>query len=538
MKDVEDQKKHLRDGTILNLKILNYPLTCLMNLRINNISILLLTALYVPMLFLGLFDLDEGAFAATSFQMLENNKFLVPIIGEELRLEKPVLTYWIQALSIKVWGANEFALRLPAVLASFFWAYSFSRFIKETDNQASSSEIYLNLLTLPGVFIISFAATADAFLNLCITLLMIEIYRYSKNHKDIHLVKSALFVAIGFLLKGLTIIAIGGMVALLYFAYQRRLSSFFKLAFSIKAWSIFLLVIAPWFLLFANMIGANELSYLFFEQTFGRFTNTFEKHNGPVYYYLIIFIFLALPYLVDVVRGVMKLDLRRNELDIFLFIWFIFVFIFFSFSSTKLLHYLIYGITPIAYFVHKNHQQIKSYKLTASSSIFFILIWLSILALPFYLSYLAEVRESLEVSSSTLTKFKEDASYLIFSVSMLLFFVIGSLTKLNLLLVKRVSSLALIAILSLKIIPIINESTQADIKKLGLIASKLEGDVTMYKLNKPSFGFYANKISYRGLERADIILTRKDKIDSLNLNFEIISISGNYLLLRKEYDNK
>ena len=42
--------------------------------------------------------------------MLENNKFLVPMIGEELRLEKPVLTYWIQALSIKIWGANEFAL--------------------------------------------------------------------------------------------------------------------------------------------------------------------------------------------------------------------------------------------------------------------------------------------------------------------------------------------------------------------------------------------------------------------------------------------
>ena len=509
-----------------------------MNPRINNISILLLTALYVPMLFLGLFDLDEGAFAATSFQMLENNKFLVPIIGEELRLEKPVLTYWIQALSIKVWGANEFALRLPAVLASFFWAYSFSRFIKETDNQASSSEIYLNLLTLPGVFIISFAATADAFLNLFITLLMIEIYRYSKNHKDIHLVKSALFVAIGFLLKGLTIIAIGGVVALLYFAYQKKLSSFFKLTLSIKAWSIFLLVIAPWFLLFANKIGANELSYLFFEQTFGRFTNTFEKHDGPVYYYLIIFIFIALPYLVDVVRGMMKLDLRRNELDIFLFIWFIFVFIFFSFSSTKLPHYLIYGITPIAYFVYRNHQKIKSYKLTASSSIFFILIWLSILALPFYLSYLAEVKESLEVSGSTLTEFKGDISYLIFSVSMLLFFVIGSLTRLNLLLVKRVSSLALITILSLKIIPIINESTQADIKKLGLIAGKLEGDVTMYKLNKPSFGFYANKISYRGLERADIILTRKDKIDSLTINFEIISISGNYLLLRKEYDNK
>ena len=91
-----------------------------MNLKLNNISIIFLTALYIPVLFLGLFDLDEGAFAATSLQMLKEQNFLIPIIGDEIRLEKPILTYWIQALSISIWGANEFALRLPSVLASFF----------------------------------------------------------------------------------------------------------------------------------------------------------------------------------------------------------------------------------------------------------------------------------------------------------------------------------------------------------------------------------------------------------------------------------
>ena len=508
-----------------------------MNLNVNNFSILLLIALYIPVLFLGLFDLDEGAFAATSLQMIKEQQFLVPIIGDDLRLEKPILTYWIQAASMMLWGANEFALRLPSILASLLWAFSFSKFIKRHHKNTSSSEIFLNLLTLPGVFIISFAATADAFLNLFITLLMIEIYEYANKQKDAHLIKAAFFVAIGFLLKGLTIIAIGGMVALIFFLYQRKFTTFIKIIFNIKAWATFLIVVSPWFLLFANEIGSEQLSYLFFDQTFGRFTNSFEKHDGPIYYYLIIIIFLIFPFLIDAGRGILNLNLRNNDLEVFLFIWFVFVLLFFSLSSTKLPHYMIYGITPIAFFIFKNHSQIKNKTFNISSLFFYIFLWLIIFALPYYISYLAEVKESYEVSKIVISEFKQDFFYQVASLLLIAFLVIGFLLKLNLLLVKRISSIALIAILSLKILPFINDSTQSDIKKLGLLAAELEGDVTMYKLNKPSFGFYAGKISYRGPERADIILTRKDKIDSIDLEFEIISTSGNYLLIKKKNDN-
>ena len=508
-----------------------------MNLNVKNFSILLLIALYIPVLFLGLFDLDEGAFAATSLQMIKEQQFLVPIIGDDLRLEKPILTYWIQAASMMLWGANEFALRLPSILASLLWAFSFSKFIKRHHKNTSSSEIFLNLLTLPGVFIISFAATADAFLNLFITLLMIEIYEYANKQKDAHLIKAAFFVAIGFLLKGLTIIAIGGMVALIFFLYQRKFTTFIKIIFNIKAWATFLIVVSPWFLLFANEIGSEQLSYLFFDQTFGRFTNSFEKHDGPIYYYLIMIIFLIFPFLIDAGKGILNLNLRNNDLEVFLFIWFVFVLLFFSLSSTKLPHYMIYGITPIAFFIFKNHSQIKNKTFNISALFFYIFLWLLIFALPYYISYLAEVKESYEVSKIVISEFKQDFFYQMASLLLIAFLVIGFLLKLNLLLVKRISSIALIAILSLKIIPFINDSTQSDIKKLGLLAAELEGDVTMYKLNKPSFGFYAGKISYRGPERADIILTRKDKIDSIDLEFEIISTSGNYLLIKKKNDN-
>ena len=138
----------------------------------------------MPVFFLGLFDLDEGAFAATSLQMVKQNQYLLPYIGEELRLEKPIFTYWVQAVSMSLFGANEFALRLPSVIASFLWGFYFADFVKRYINNSSRSEIFLNLLTIPGVFIISFAATADALLNLFITLLMISLFDYSERKEN------------------------------------------------------------------------------------------------------------------------------------------------------------------------------------------------------------------------------------------------------------------------------------------------------------------------------------------------------------------
>ena len=160
----------------------------------NKLLIFLILFCYIPVLFLNLFDVDEGAFAASSLQMIKQNQYLIPFIGGELRLEKPILTYWIQVLSIYIFGANELALRLPSIFASIVWAYCFSNFVKQHTSNVHKSEIFLNLLTLPGVFIISFAATADAFLNLFITLLMINLFNYSIKKDDKLLILSLIHI--------------------------------------------------------------------------------------------------------------------------------------------------------------------------------------------------------------------------------------------------------------------------------------------------------------------------------------------------------
>ena len=99
---------------------------------------------------------------------------------------------------------------------------------------------------------------------------MISLFDYSEKREDRFLIWSGIFVALGFLTKGLTIIAISGMVALLYFIYQRKLRIFFSIIFSWKAWLAFFLVISPWLVLIIQSLGLGELNYLFFGQTFGQ----------------------------------------------------------------------------------------------------------------------------------------------------------------------------------------------------------------------------------------------------------------------------
>lgn len=503
-----------------------------MNSYLNKIWICVLIFCYLPVFFLGLFDLDEGAFAATSLQMIKQNQYLLPYIGEELRLEKPILTYWIQAISMYVFGVNEFALRLPSVIASFLWAFYFANFVKRYLKTTSRSEIFINFLTIPGIFIISFAATAEALLNLFITLLMINIYDYSEKKDKKHLIWSGIFVGLGFLTKGLTIIAIGGMIFLIYFAYQRKLIIFFQIIFNWRSWISFLIVVLPWLILLYQNIGLSELNYLFFGQTFGRFTNTFEKHDGPFFYYLLILPIILMTYFWDVLKGFSKLNIRGNRFEAFISIWFVFTLVFFSFSSTKLPHYIIYGSTPLAYLIYKNQVNMENLKVNVLAVFFHSALWLIILSLPFYLSYITSVQQNYEVASIVLEKFENDSFFIIFILSLIAFFILSFFLKFQLLFMKRISAISLLAILSLKILPFINESLQGDIRKVAFDAKAISSDISAFKLNKPSFSFYADKIFFRDLDEADIIFTRVDKLDIIVEEYEIISKHGNYALIK------
>jgi 4-amino-4-deoxy-L-arabinose transferase-like glycosyltransferase len=65
-----------------------------------------------------LIDRDEPRFAEASREMIERGDYVVPYFNNAYRFDKPPFTYWAQAASYKIFGANDFAARFPSALAA------------------------------------------------------------------------------------------------------------------------------------------------------------------------------------------------------------------------------------------------------------------------------------------------------------------------------------------------------------------------------------------------------------------------------------
>ena len=67
---------------------------------------------------LPLIDRDEPRFAEASREMIERGNYIVPYFNNQVRLDKPPLTYWAQVASYHIFGENDFAARFPSAIAA------------------------------------------------------------------------------------------------------------------------------------------------------------------------------------------------------------------------------------------------------------------------------------------------------------------------------------------------------------------------------------------------------------------------------------
>jgi 4-amino-4-deoxy-L-arabinose transferase-like glycosyltransferase len=119
---------------------------------------------------LPLIDRDEPRFAEASREMIERSNYIVPYFNNQLRLDKPPLTYWAQVASYQVFGENDFAARFPSAIAAtltailvFAWG---SRMGGERVGWWAAIIFTLSLQT----FVHAKAAVADMWLVLFVTL--------------------------------------------------------------------------------------------------------------------------------------------------------------------------------------------------------------------------------------------------------------------------------------------------------------------------------------------------------------------------------
>ncbi|MEZ5965539.1 MAG: glycosyltransferase family 39 protein [Planctomycetota bacterium] len=117
-------------------------------------------------------DIDEPRFAGSSRAMLEpDGDWIVPHFNGEERLHKPVLTYWVQALSMRAFGVSEYFVRLPSAAAVALAAVCTAALGQQLGLKRWPALLAGAVMaTCVQVQVMAHAATADALLLACTTL--------------------------------------------------------------------------------------------------------------------------------------------------------------------------------------------------------------------------------------------------------------------------------------------------------------------------------------------------------------------------------
>ena len=305
-------------------------------------------ALFLNLETIPLFDVDEGAFTEATREMLARGDFLTTYLDGELRFDKPILIYWLQAVSASLFGLTEGAMRLPSVLAALAWVgltYAFGR--RHLGPEAGAWAAFFLAVSIQ-TSLIAKAAIADALLNLWLAAALFAIYENYRTGEVRWLYAAYGAMGLGLLTKGPVALLIPVAASLLFAlsrsAWRRWLTGLAHAG----PWLLFLAVAAPWYLAELWAQGWAFIEGFFLKHNISRFQGPMEGHAGSLLYYVPVVLIGTVPFTALVLRGLRPLRaLWHKDLDRFLLIWLAFVFVFFSLSGTKLPHYIIYGYTPL-----------------------------------------------------------------------------------------------------------------------------------------------------------------------------------------------
>jgi len=463
----------------------------------------------------ALFDLDEGAFSEATREMLASGNYLTTYLNGELRFDKPILIYWFQALSVKMFGIGEFAFRFPSALAATLWVMVLYLFGSRFYERSVAVMAAFMMATALQVTIIAKAAIADALLNLFIALAMFGIYLYYSQRKKSYLYAVFFFIALGVLTKGPVAILVPVAASFIFLAMQKELKFWLKTVFDPLGIVLFLAVAGPWYVLEYMDQGEKFINGFFFKHNVDRFNTSLEGHGGSLLYYIPVLLVGMLPYTSLLLRSLR--DIRswfKSDLHRFLAIWFLFVFLFFSFSGTKLPHYVIYGYTPLFIIMAIHIDKVKSD----------VLLLLPLMMLFVVLLFLPEIAALVQpyVKDEFARVVMHDAArefhtgwYLFFAISSALLVWLMTTSKIS-----RVYKLVIAGLISVTgingfVMPTYAAIAQVPIKEAAMLAKERGYDVHMWRLNTPSFIVYSGRLTNRSMPgTGSVVVTKTTRLDA------------------------
>jgi len=324
-------------------------------------SWLILAALWLLLLLLAalrpLAVPDEGRYGEIGRWMLMSGDWLTPRLNGIPFFHKPPLLYWLDAISLAIFGVNEVALRLvPALHAGLMLTalYLAARHIS-SEPIARRAVIMLGtgLGFLVGGQYVNHDMLVATWISLAIGCFAFAFMAGDKPNAWLARL-GFLACALGMLSKGLIGIALPGLVLLIWLIWTRQLKKVLYLPW-VSGLALFAVVALPWFVL-AQQKYPDFFNYMFIGQQFNRYTATTYNNPQPWWFFLLaltLLLFTSLFFALGQLRRVTAMTLTSAiGMDKvwwrLCWAWLLAILVFFSIPNSKLVGYILPVLPPLA----------------------------------------------------------------------------------------------------------------------------------------------------------------------------------------------
>lgn len=301
-------------------------------------------------------DQDEAAYAGFALRMNETGNYLVPDFTWSEPHRKTPFHFWSIAGSYQLFGANEFATRIPSILAILGSLFSLYFLGKKTFGRdiAMLAALIMGTSLLPSLGKVS---VTDATLLMFETIAFLAVWAYIQTGKWTSLLWLFLTIAGGTLVKGPPILIVtGGSLALMVFFGPNRVR-----AFTAGIVTIFgIMPLLVWGRIAWLSDGGTFISWLIDWYILKRTSGTVFGQTGPPGYYLLVFLLAFLPWLPMFVHALREYfknlfsKEKRSNFDMFLFFWFSCGWFFYEIVPSKLPAYAIAAYPALALLMAKS----------------------------------------------------------------------------------------------------------------------------------------------------------------------------------------
>jgi 4-amino-4-deoxy-L-arabinose transferase-like glycosyltransferase len=294
----------------------------------------------------SLWDIDEGNNAECAQEMYESGNFIVPTFNYKLRLDKPVLLYWLQALAYHVYGINEWAARLPSALAALpalLVVYELGRRLFDR-----STALLAGLILASSIAFCAAAhfANPDALLNLCILLTMWCFWEHY-TRRGWWLLGAGAACGLGMLAKGPVALVLPMATATLFLLVRHELRRWCDPRL-LGAVLVFVFIAAPWYVWVGLETKGEWLAGFFWKHNVERAVGVLENHGGPFFYYGLVLLVGLAPWSIFLGPTVWHARSQRAGGTQFLFCWAAVWLVFFTVVRTKLPNYILPAYPALA----------------------------------------------------------------------------------------------------------------------------------------------------------------------------------------------